>query len=78
MLSYLHHKIIEFIIIALQSGTARIVGSYNDQDPTSEFQERLPYHTFRQSRSVNLLKGVTERSIPSDANSFTIRNNNVS
>lgn len=64
----------------IQTGTDRVVGSYHStDDPTSPQQERLPFHTFKRARSVNLLKGMpTQRTTPSDENSFQIRNINVS
>lgn len=65
--------------LCLQPGTARVIGSYNGEDPSDSNLFGQYHHDFRQSRSLNLLKGLPVlRTSPSDSNSFIIRNRNVS
>ena len=58
--------------------TARIIWSYDPSDPSNPTDD-LPMPTNRGSRSLNLVGRLqNERSVPPDAATFTIRNNNAS
>ena len=60
------------------SETVQIIWSYHPSDPSNSTGD-FPQHTNQGSRSLNLIGRLeTERSVPSDAAIFTIRNNNAS
>ena len=65
------------MIYAIQSQTLSTIWSYNPNDP-SDLNARFPVHTQKGNKSLNLLGGLqNERSVPSDSDSFLIRNNQV-
>jgi hypothetical protein len=60
-----------------QTGTVRLIYAYHTEDPSSE--DSILKHSKRGSRSLILLDVLTARpSLPNDAKSFDMRQNNVS
>ena len=77
-------NLIIFFYQYLQADTSRIVYSWNDELPTvTQNSDRSETYTFRQhqnqgSASINLLGGLPNPpQIPSDAKSFTVKDENV-
>ena len=71
------------ILISVQTGTARVIGSYSTEKPylNAEGTEYVfPRHRqYKWSKSVNLIKRGFEpdRPIPSDSNSFVVTKKEV-
>ena len=62
----------------MQANTARVVFSWNDNDPTTPDRNDAMRHMVRGSASLNLLGGLPDPPPePADTRSFTFRVNNV-
>lgn len=66
-------------LIYIQTGTTRLIWSYNDVDPATP--NTFTKHKKQGTRSVNLFTSLAESdkpSLPSDAQYFDLHNPNVS
>ena len=71
-----HHSLL--LTYLTQADTSRVIWSYHSNDPDDPIAS-FSRHQFQGTRSINFLSGTrTPRTVPSDSNSFTIRNSNVS